>query len=299
MTLPNGRGHIDFPANLVQSPTTFNYTELATPGQDVAGFEVVGHAFTLEARDANGASVTTFPLDYTITLNYSSSDLLVAGVTDETTLNLYYWSDTAAVWLGTLPCTGCSVDTTAHVLTASLDHLTTFAQMSSRGSLSSGVNYSGTLTNRHDSKGNLITQKDTWTFQSDAGKVVWLSVSEVGANTPFNPWLTVYGPDGKLEGGNESTLRAEVTFSAPLSGTYTAVVARYDSVDGTAQYLVTIAQPSLPFVDEDGQANITNGGNYTGSILRGDLDQWSFQAEAGKAVWVTVSEVGQATAFNP
>lgn len=44
---------------------------------------------------------------------------------------------------------------------------------------------------------------------------------------------------------------------------------------------------------------MTNGQNYSGSILRGDLDQWSFTANQGDDVWVSVSEVGQNTAFFP
>jgi len=42
---------------------------------------------------------------------------------------------------------------------------------------------------------------------------------------------------------------------------------------------------------------VTDGGNYTGSLVRGDLDQWSFQATAGDAVSLTLSEAGANTTF--
>jgi hypothetical protein len=40
---------------------------------------------------------------------------------------------------------------------------------------------------------------------------------------------------------------------------------------------------------------IVNGGNFTGKLLRGDLDQWTFTASAGDAISLAVSEVGTNT----
>jgi len=64
---------------------------------------------------------------------------------------------------------------------------------------------------------------------------------------------------------------------------------------------MTLAQSPLAFIvpagDEGGP--IANGANVTGSILRGDLDQWSFNATTGDAISVSASEVGEDTPFQP
>jgi alpha-tubulin suppressor-like RCC1 family protein len=50
---------------------------------------------------------------------WPSNSLQSAAVVDEAALNLYHYVDGS--WIPMLPCTGCSLDTTNHVLTASLD----------------------------------------------------------------------------------------------------------------------------------------------------------------------------------
>jgi hypothetical protein len=44
---------------------------------------------------------------------------------------------------------------------------------------------------------------------------------------------------------------------------------------------------------------MTNGGNYTGTIVRGALDQWTFSANAGDAIRASVSVNGSAPGFQP
>ena len=53
----------------------------------------------------------------------------------------------------------------------------------------------------------------------------------------------------------------------------------------------------VPAGDQGGQ--ITFGSVHSGTILRGDLDQWSFSAVKGQVVKVTVNETGTNTAFVP
>src|SRR5438132_735596 len=75
---------------------------------------------------------------------------------------------------------------------------------------------------------------------------------------------------------------------------------RADGRDGTGQYVLTLAQAPGTFIvpagDEGGA--LTNGGNYTGNLVRGDLDQWSFLATAGDALSLTLSDFPYTTLFR-
>jgi hypothetical protein len=53
----------------------------------------------------------------------------------------------------------------------------------------------------------------------------------------------------------------------------------------------------VPAGDQGGSMN--PGQTYVGAILRGDLDQWSFNATKGNIVKVTVAETGTNTDFVP
>src|SRR5205085_2913304 len=115
---------------------------------------------------------------------------------------------------------------------------------------------------------------------------------------------------GRLEGAHalwtllvntSGALWAEGDFTAPATGTYTVLVNRTDGADGVGTYALTLAQAPGGFVVPAGDDGgpIANGANVTGTILRGDLDQWTFPANAGDAVSVTASEVGANTPFQP
>jgi hypothetical protein len=91
------------------------------------GLLFAGNAFTLTATDDLGNPVTAFLQPYTLTLDYSNSDWLNAGITDETTLNLYSWDAGRGDWVGLLPCTGCSLDPSANRLTLQFDRCSDFA----------------------------------------------------------------------------------------------------------------------------------------------------------------------------
>src|SRR5207253_637829 len=85
------------------------------------------------------------------------------------------------------------------------------------------------------------------------------------------------------------------------TGSYTVLASRFDAVDGTGQYSLTLAQAPGAFIVAAGHHGgpMTNGAYYQGSLLRGDLEQYSFQATAGDAISVSLSEVGTDTSFIP
>jgi hypothetical protein len=119
---------ITFPAGAVSSLTTITYTSQTPPASPTTGFKFAGKSFTLVGSNASGP-VTQFALPYTITIAYQDSDWQNAGITNENTLNLYYYNTTLSQWVGILPCAGCSLDTVNNRLTIVLDHFTEFALM--------------------------------------------------------------------------------------------------------------------------------------------------------------------------
>ena len=160
------------------------------------------------------------------------------------------------------------------------------------GPINNGQNYSGTIL-----RGDL----DQWSFDANKGDDITVSVSQAGSNTDFYPELHVIGPDGSDYGYGWGDLTAERHFTALSSGAYTVVVSRYDNGDDVGDYLITLAKAPGTFVVPEGDqgGSINNGQNYRGSISRGDLDQWSFNANKGDDITVSASETGPNTSFYP
>lgn len=122
ITAPDEKLTVLFPSGAVTTPVSVTVVNVAAPIVD-AGF--AGIAFSIEATDASGNDVTSFQQPLVITINYSEADLQNAGITDELSLNLYYWDDEQ--WVAILPCAGCQIDTVQNTITVTVDHLTLFA----------------------------------------------------------------------------------------------------------------------------------------------------------------------------
>ena len=87
------------------------------------------------------------------------------------------------------------------------------------------------------------------------------------------------------------------------SGTFTALVESYSS-GGVGTYVLHLAQFPEPFIvpagDEGGP--MTDGGRYAGTNSLGDLDMWSFTANAGNNIVLrlgTVGFVGDLSLYGP
>lgn len=143
------------------------------------------------------------------------------------------------------------------------------------GVLTNGSNHEGTIAH-----GDL----DLWTFTAEQGDQVWLRL----ASTAVYPAFTVYGPDGtEVAADHDSTSSrdARAGFTAPMTGRFT-VIARsyYDGGSGTysLHYVKVPGGFIVPAGDEGGA--LTNGANHAGALTWGDLDVWTFSAEAGNNV---------------
>jgi hypothetical protein len=157
------------------------------------------------------------------------------------------------------------------------------------GAMTNGANHAGTL-HRADI--------DMWTFTASEGAAISVSIGEVGTsdNAPFVPQIRLRRPDGVQIGTANNYQGAVINIlSAPQTGTYTVVV---DSADlsrvGAGDYLLTIANTPGPFVVPTGDQGgvMTNGENHAGVIHRADVDMWTFTANEGTAISVSIGEVG-------
>ena len=121
LSADGGNLTLDFPAESVPSSTTVTYMPNASPSNPTGDLIFANMDCILEGTDAGGDPVTQFDPPYTLTLLYQDSDWQNAGITDESTLNLYYWN--GSQW-EVIP--GCALDTVNNVLVAMLDHFTEF-----------------------------------------------------------------------------------------------------------------------------------------------------------------------------
>jgi thermitase len=176
LSADDGNLTLDFPAWSVTSTTTVTYTPNASPSNPTGDLIFANMDCVLEATDGQGDPVTQFDPPYTLTLLYQDSDWQSAGITSESTLNLYYWNGSR--WEAVLPCAGCSLNTANHELVAVLGHFSEFGLMGegaepTRVSLSSFVARSGGAAQTHNkvaSFGGLV--------------FVGLTVIAFGANSP-------------------------------------------------------------------------------------------------------------------
>src|SRR5262249_28027951 len=140
---------------------------------------------------------------------------------------------------------------------------------------------------------------DLWSFTAAAGDGIIVRAGEVTDDGNFEPNVRLYGPTGALLGSNSGDLAAEVSVTAAASGTFTIVVSDAirahsgDSLGNTGTYRLHLARSpgsfTVPAGDEGGE--LVNGATQPGTIHVGDLDLWSFSANAGDGIVVRVGEV--------
>src|SRR5205809_593199 len=167
------------------------------------------------------------------------------------------------------------------------------------GDLPNGATQAGTI---------YLGDLDQWSFAATQGQVITLSISEVApATAGFQPWIRLVSPTGVLLGNSIGASAAQITVTAPTSGTYTVIVGTNDGTvsarnNDTGSYLLTLARLKSRFAYSacDDGGVLTNGATHAGTIYLGDLDQWSFTATQGDYITLSMGEVAPATAgFQP
>jgi Domain of unknown function (DUF4214)/Immunoglobulin domain/Immunoglobulin I-set domain len=159
----------------------------------------------------------------------------------------------------------------------------------------------GALTNGGNQDGMIeLGDIDAWTFTAQANNSLLLRVGRTSSGTNFEPWIRLYGPDGTLLGQDWQSTDAEVNFRATATGTYTVVIAGRNSGDSGSYRLRYLAVPGTFIVPagDDGGA-LTNGGNQDGMIELGDIDAWTFTAQANNSLLLRVGRTSSGTNFEP
>src|SRR5207249_2021933 len=112
-----------------------------------------------------------------------------------------------------------------------------------------------------------------------------------------------WSPTGAVLANTWGSEAAAIDAAASVSGTYQVLVASGDSgYDGFGTYQLTMAHTPGPITVSDGDQGgpLINGGLHTGEILRGDLDVWTFTANAGDRIALHIGETTDTTGdFTP
>ena len=157
-----------------------------------------------------------------------------------------------------------------------------------QGALTNGSRHLGEITPAGDA--------DSWTFSANAADSISL---RVGA-TNFNPRIRIFGPNnepvGEVVSPRLDTRDVFLTVQATNSGTYTVLVSSTTAAL-TGTYALHLAQIPGTFVVSPGDEGgpLQNGANNPGTISLGDLDMWSFSANAGDGLMLRMG----ATDLNP
>ena len=141
---------------------------------------------------------------------------------------------------------------------------------------------------------------NVYTFSANVGELVTVLMGEVGDNTNFYPQVELYEPDWTRTvayGDYSATINAK---KINLCGTH-RIIAGDRSGNGTGEYGLTMIKSPATNVNEpeDGPVPTLPGEYKSGYIDAGDLDVYTFYADAGDSVTVRMGEVGDIASFYP
>jgi lysophospholipase L1-like esterase len=144
----------------------------------------------------------------------------------------------------------------------------------------------GALPNGGSVTGAIVVpqQTDTYTLTAGVGETVELSVAKTGGS--LVPRLTIRGPTGALVGDVGGTTVASWAFVAATAGTYSVVIGdNHVPRDMTGTYRLHYVH--APGANEHGA--LVNGGSRSERIEVGDLDSYTFTANVGDAVELSLA----------
>ena len=162
----------------------------------------------------------------------------------------------------------------------------------------------GPLTNGAIHTGEILQgDVDAWTLTATAGERIAVHIGEITDTDDFRPWLRLWAPNGATLGdvsGVSATVIDDVV--APVTGTYLVLVASFDSgFDGEGTYRMTLMRTPGPITVSAGDQGgaLTNGAIHEGEITQGDVDIWTFNANAGDRIAIHIGEITDTDDFRP
>ncbi len=155
-----------------------------------------------------------------------------------------------------------------------------------------GANEGGSLPN-----GSIVQEViglgdlDTYTFDADAGESIYLSVADTETtefvNAAFYPRIELYAPNGSFVASAQGSLVGRMYQALTVSGIYTVVVMDNSSGDdAVGSYDLRFAK--TPGANEGG--TLPNGEFVSDEIDLGDIDTYTFTANAGESVFLRVAD---------
>lgn len=164
----------------------------------------------------------------------------------------------------------------------------------------------GTLTNGFTYQGNLSTgDLDVWSIVANSGDSLVVRLGELVGGSSLYPFVRVYGPNGALLDSDIGSSAAEVVTWATNSGTFTVVAANSEpqSPGGNGVYRLTLSttttnSPVVVAVSDEGGI-LTNGVTYQGDLPVGDMEVWTFSANAGDGIVVRLGETVSGSSLYP
>jgi len=155
-----------------------------------------------------------------------------------------------------------------------------------------GANDDGTLPNGGKVSGEIeLGDIDSYTFAASAGETVYLRVADTETtrfiNSSFQPYIGLLSPSGAFLTGSQGALVGDITRFLVESGTYTVVVFDESSgEDATGSYDLYYAKA----IGANDDGVLPNGGKVSGVIDLGDIDSYTFTANAGETVYLRVAD---------
>ncbi|MCW5554678.1 MAG: putative Ig domain-containing protein [Verrucomicrobiae bacterium] len=212
----------------------------------------------------------------------------LAGSTSASSVNRDAEATTQAIVSGTY-----TVEISSHYGVGSGDYNLRFARIPGEFTVSAG-DEGGPMSNGWQHSGTIdVGDLDVWTFMAEAGDSILVRMGGTG----FTPLVRLYGPDGALLSASTSNTSVnrdgEASFRATNSGPFTVVASTY-YVNGTGPYILSLAKTPGGVVVAPGDTGgpLTNGWQHTGTIDVGDLDVWTFTANAGDNLVVRMGGTG-------
>lgn len=164
-----------------------------------------------------------------------------------------------------------------------------------QGPLTNGGMHSGTI----GSSGEV----DSWSFHASIDDNLNLAIGEVEPTSGFSPWIRLFAPGGQMVAQSSGPLAAQLNnIVAPENGTYTVLVSSDATAStGTGGYALSLVAVPGSYTTSSGDQGeaMTNGANYSGVITLGDLDVWTFTANAGDLLNAAIGEVEPTVGFSP
>ena len=139
---------------------------------------------------------------------------------------------------------------------------------------------------------------DPWTFTANAGNYITATIGDKNDND-FNPYIALISPTGVVLDYDWGYKGSEVSVNASETGSYSLVV-RDNSSSNPGEYTLSLAVSGggLTISSGDEGGDILKGETKSGTIAYGDLDPWTFTANAGDYIAATVGDKNN-TDFNP